>query len=123
MILVVDDEESVRTFAKRLLERHGFSVVTAKDGREAMEVFQARCDEIVAVVLDLTMPHMGGEETFRELRRLRADVRVILTSGYNEQEVTNRFVGKGLAGFVEKPFGPGKLIGVVRQVLTAGAGQ
>ena len=73
LILVVDDEESARTFAKRLLERHGFSVVTARDGREAIEVFQARCDEIVAVVLDLTMPRMGGEETFRELRRLSPD--------------------------------------------------
>ena len=122
LVLVVDDEETVRTFVKRLLERHGFSVVTAKDGQAAMEVFQARRAEIVVVVLDLTMPQMGGEETFRELRQLSSDVKVILTSGYNEQEVINRFAGKGLAGFVEKPFSPGKLISMVRQVLAAGAG-
>ena len=64
-----------------------------------------RIDEIVVVLLDLTMPHLDGEETFRELRRLRPDVRVILSSGYNEQETTDRFAGKGLAGFLQKPYG------------------
>lgn len=116
LILVVDDEEGVRTFVKRLLERHGFSVVTANDGQEAIEVFRARCAEIVAVVLDLTMPRMGGEETFHCLRRLDAGVKVILTSGYDEQEVVNRFAGNELAGFVEKPFRRGNLISAVRQV-------
>ena len=118
-ILVIDDEESVSSFAKRLFERHGFSVVTANDGREALQVFKRRSNEITGVLLDLTMPGMDGEETFRELRRVRPDVKVILTSGYNEQEVTGRFAGKGLAGFAAKPFRPGKLIEVVRRVLGA----
>jgi CheY-like chemotaxis protein len=56
------------------------------------------------VLLDLTMPRMDGEETFREMRRIKKDVRVIMASGYNEQEVSQRFVGKGLAGFIQKPF-------------------
>jgi len=104
LLLLVDDEESVRAIGKRILERLGFEVLTADDGRAALEVFRARPDAIAAVVLDLTMPHMDGEETFRELRRIRADVRVILSSGYNEQEVVQRFAGKGLAGFVQKPY-------------------
>ena len=120
VILVVDDEESVRTFVTRLLQKHGFRVVTANDGREAVEVFQSRDEEIAAVVLDLTMPRMDGEEAFRELRRLSSGVKVILTSGYSEREVTHRFAGKELAGFAQKPFRPGDLVSIVRQVLEGG---
>ena len=58
------------------------------------------------ILLDLTMPEMNGEETFRAIRGVRADVPVILTSGYNEMEATRQFTGKGLAGFLEKPFTP-----------------
>jgi CheY-like chemotaxis protein len=63
-----------------------------------------RQGEIDVVLLDVTMPRMGGEETFRQLRLLRPDVRVVLASGYSEQEATSQFAGKGLAGFIEKPF-------------------
>jgi len=79
-------------------------VLTAEDGREGVELFRARADEIVCVLLDLAMPHMDGEQAFRELRRIRPDVRVVMSSGYNEQEVTQQFVGKGLAGFIQKPY-------------------
>ena len=94
---------------QRMLEHLGFEVITAADGREALERFHERPEEIACVVLDLTMPRMDGEEAFRELRRLRGDVCVILSSGYNEQEVVNRFAGKGLAGFIQKPYNLAKL--------------
>ena len=103
-VLLVDDEETIRALGKQMLERLGFSVLLAADGREGLQVFSERRDEIHCVLLDLTMPHMDGEEAFREMRRLRHDVRVILSSGYNEQEVSQRFVGKGLAGFIQKPY-------------------
>jgi len=67
--------------------------------------------------MDLTMPHMDGEEAYREMRQLKQDVRVILTSGYNAQEVTQRFVGKGLAGFIQKPFQLGELRDALRELL------
>ena len=117
VILVVDDEETVRIAAKIMLERRGFTVLTAEDGRAALEVFRSRVDEIVVVLLDLTMPRLDGEETFRELRRIRPDVRVIISSGYNEQETTSRFAGKGLAGFLQKPYGIRPLGEKIRQVL------
>jgi PAS domain S-box-containing protein len=117
-ILVVDDDESVRTLAQLGLEEAGFDVLVAGDGREGVRVFQQHADEIRAVVLDMTMPHMGGEETFRELRRIRPEVRVILSSGYNEQSVTNRFVGKGLAGFIQKPYRPSALTAKLRELLS-----
>ena len=119
VILVVDDDEPVRIATKLMLEKLGFTVLTAEDGRAALEVFRSRIDEIVVVLLDLTMPRLDGEETFRELRRIRPDVRVILSSGYDEQETTSRFAGKGLAGFLQKPYGLRPLGEKIRQVLEA----
>ncbi len=99
------------------LERSGFEVLLAEDGREAVRIFEDRADDISVVILDMTMPHMDGEDTFRELRRIRPDVMVILSSGYNEREVTRRFVGKGTAGFIQKPYKPLDLVGMVRELL------
>jgi two-component system, cell cycle sensor histidine kinase and response regulator CckA len=117
LVLVVDDEEMIRDTARMILEAVGFDVLLAEDGREAVEVFRERGDDIRVVLLDMTMPHMGGEEAFTELRRIRDDVRVILSSGYNEQEATNRFAGKGLAGFIQKPYPPMKLAEILRGIL------
>jgi len=69
------------------------------------------------VLLDMTMPERDGRETFTALRRLRPDVRVILSSGYNEQEVTSAFAGEGLAGFIQKPYAPHQLAAVLRGIL------
>jgi two-component system cell cycle sensor histidine kinase/response regulator CckA len=118
-VLVADDEEGVRELARRALERHGFKVLTACDGREAVEIFRLFRDEISAVLLDMTMPHLTGEEAFREMRTLHGEVRVVLTSGYNEHEATNRFVGKGLAGFIQKPYRPGELVDLLNRVIGA----
>ena len=116
-ILLVDDEETVCTVGKRMLERAGFTVLTAPDGPQAVELFRQHADEIACVLLDLTMPHMDGEETFHELRRIRDDVRVIMSSGYNEQEVAQRFAGQGLAGFIQKPYRRADLLGKLQEVL------
>ncbi|MBU1708540.1 MAG: response regulator, partial [Proteobacteria bacterium] len=103
-VLLVDDEETIRTLGKKMLERIGFSVLVAKDGRDAVNVYKQFESEIDCVLTDLTMPHMDGEVAFRELRKINRNVRVILSSGYNEQDVTEKFVGKGLAGFIQKPY-------------------
>jgi two-component system cell cycle sensor histidine kinase/response regulator CckA len=113
-VLIADDEETVRAVGKQMLERMGFDVLTAPDGREGVEVFREHAGEIVCVLLDLTMPHMDGEEAFRQLRRIRPGVKVILCSGYNEQDATQRFYGKGLAGFIQKPYTLAKLAAKMR---------
>ena len=105
------------TSGRRCSRCWAFRSLTAADGREGLEVFRAHRDEIDCIILDLTMPRMGGEETFHELRRLRSDVRVILSSGYNEQEITQRFVGQGLAGFVQKPYTVARLLETLSRVL------
>jgi two-component system cell cycle sensor histidine kinase/response regulator CckA len=116
-VLLVDDDESVRAVGRKMLERIGFTVVTASDGSEAIARFRERADDIICAIVDLTMPHVDGAETFRELRRMRPGVRVILSSGYNEQDVTQRFVGKGLAGFIQKPYQLSTLVAVLKEVL------
>jgi len=109
LALVIDDDQGVREAAGRLLEHFGFRVISAVNGRHGVEVFQQHEAEVAIVLLDMTMPEMNGEETFREIRRIRADVPVILSSGYNEIEATRRFTSKGLAGFLQKPFTPKEL--------------
>jgi len=104
LVLLVDDEPTVLAVGGKMLEKLGYKVVCAKDGAEGLKIFAERCEEIWCVVMDLTMPRMDGEEAFREMRRIKKEVRVILASGYNEQEVSQRFVGKGVAGFLQKPF-------------------
>jgi PAS domain S-box-containing protein len=103
-VLLVDDEETVLAVGREMLERLGFSVLTAEHGRQALELYERHREEIVCVLLDFTMPHMDGEETFRELRRMNPDVRVIMCSGYSEQEIASRFSGKGLARALQKPY-------------------
>jgi two-component system, cell cycle sensor histidine kinase and response regulator CckA len=116
-VLLVDDDPDVRFVGSEMLELLGFQVLTAIDGPEGLDVFRTHGNEIDCVILDLTMPNMGGEEAFRELRRLRSDVCVIMSSGYNEQDVTQRFVGKGLAGFIQKPYTAAKLRETLNRVL------
>jgi CheY-like chemotaxis protein len=103
-VLIVDDDKGVRGTLRMLLTSMGFDVLEARDGREAIEVFAANADAIAAVVLDLTMPVLGGREVFDELRAVRPGVRVILSSGYDKDETMRRFGAKGLAGFLRKPY-------------------
>ncbi len=116
-VLVVDDEEMVRTVTKKVLVRAGFEVLTAADGRAALALFRERRAQIVVVLLDMTMPHLSGVETFQELRRIDPNVRVVLTSGYSEQEATQRLLGSGLAGFLQKPSTADEMIASLRAAL------
>jgi PAS domain S-box-containing protein len=119
-VLVVDDEPSVRAVSRALLRRRGFAVAEALGGREALAMVTADLARFRLVLLDLTMPDMGGEETFRELRSVAPLLKVILMSGYNEQEVTRQFVGRGLAAFLQKPFRAEELDAAVHRVINDG---
>jgi signal transduction histidine kinase/CheY-like chemotaxis protein len=116
-VLVIDDEEIVRRTAQATLERFGYKVVVAGDGMQGLKRFRELAAEIAVVLLDMTMPVMSGEETFRELRLIQPDVRVILSSGFNEVEAIRRFTGKGLAGFVQKPYSAARLARAIKSVL------
>ena len=118
-VLVVDDEAPVRCIARRMMEAMGFTVLTAADGRECVQIFRSEGERIRLVLLDMTMPHLDGKETFRELRRLQDNVKVILSSGYSEHTITSQFAGKGLSGYIQKPYRLEDLAEILRKVLEA----
>jgi len=114
-VLLVDDEETIRGVGGEMLKELGFTVITAEDGKEGVAAFKENPD-IDFVILDLTMPHMDGEQCFRELQQLKPDVKVIMSSGFSEQEVSEKFIGKGLAGFIQKPYRLSVLTDAVRNI-------
>ncbi len=118
--LIADDEEAVRTVGKHMLKKLGFEVLTADDGRIAVELFKKHAKDIVGVLLDLTMPHKDGAQVFQEIRQIKPDVKVILSSGYNEQDATQQFVGKGLAGFIQKPYVSRDLVKKIKEIMRPG---
>ena len=117
MVLVVDDEPAVRRAAGRLLSRIGFEMLEAAGGAEGVELFTAHAKRIRAVLLDLTMPHLDGVETFRRLRQLDPAVRVMVASGFSESEVSLRFHGGQPDAFVQKPFDLESMRAKLREVL------
>jgi CheY-like chemotaxis protein len=114
-ILVADDEAIVRRAAKSALERQGYRVLLAENGREAVDL--VRSEEVSLVLLDLTMPLLGGEDALRELWRVRPDVKIVLSSGFNEAEAIQRFAGQRLSGFIQKPYTAAQLAAKVKTVL------
>ena len=94
----------MRTVASQMLATFGFSVRTAQGGAEALALLREHHAAVRVVLLDLSMPGMDGVETFIEIHQRYPDIPVILCSGYNEQEAIPNFSGKGLAGFIQKPF-------------------
>jgi CheY-like chemotaxis protein len=123
-VLIVDDEQTVRIVAKRALEHAGYTVLVAEDGSCGLDVFRREAGRLKCVVLDLTMPVMSGEEALAQMKALRGDVPIILSSGFNELEAVRRFKGKGLAGFLQKPYRAGTLVEKIGSVVsgTASAG-
>ncbi len=123
VILVIDDEETVRRIAKLTLERYGYTVLLAENGECGLEVFRREAGRIRCVLLDLMMPVMSGEEALDRMRELEGGIPVILSSGFNEVETLRRFEGKGLAGFLQKPYKTTALLEKVKAAMgrTAGA--
>jgi PAS domain S-box-containing protein len=103
-ILIIDDEESVLNVCRRMLEKMGFKVITAPDGRQGAAIFKKDPENINCVILDMTMPYMDGKSTFRELRKIRDDIHVIIASGYHETEIAESFPDETGINFISKPF-------------------
>jgi two-component system cell cycle sensor histidine kinase/response regulator CckA len=119
-VLLVDDEPMMRAVGRALLETLGFDVLVAENGRVGTELYRANTDRIALVLLDLTMPELGGEQTFAHIRRIRPDARVLLMSGFGEKDALERFAGRGLAGFLQKPFALDDLAAKIQLALTTG---
>jgi len=117
LALIVDDEPSVRLVASRMLEQLGFDTVTATEGQQALEVYRERRDEIVVVLMDMMMPVMGGAEAIEALRRLTPNLPIIMSSGFDEAEITTRLAGLPATTFLQKPYQVSDVEGALRAVL------
>ena len=117
LILVVDDEKTVLTVTKKMLESMGFTVLTAENGREGVEIFRKHKDEIDCVILDFTMPYMNGDEVFDIICGLREDVKILIASGYSQEDVIGRFSGKQPSGYLKKPYRSNVLASKLKELL------
>jgi signal transduction histidine kinase/FixJ family two-component response regulator len=118
-ILLVEDEDAVRQLARRLLVNHGYTVLEARDGEEALAVSQSHADRIDLVLTDVVMPRMSGPELVERLASLRPETRVVYMSGYTEDAIARRDIFAAGAAFLEKPFAPRALAAKVREALDA----
>ena len=116
-ILFVDDEEMMRSLAQAALERGGWRVILAENGAEGVRLFEEHQDAITLVILDMTMPVMGGEEALDRMKAIRASVPVIISTGYGESEAARQFAGKDMAGFLQKPYTVTQLMETVAMTL------
>ncbi len=118
-ILIVNDEEAIRKMAQAILEQERYTVIAAENGEQAIRIFRKTAGQISAVLLDMTMPIMSGVETLRRLRQIKPDVPVVLSSGFSELEALERFPGKAVEGFLQKPYEMAQLIKKINSVVAA----
>ena len=119
LVLLVEDEASVRALARRVLEKRGYTVLEARDGTEALAIAARRGDEVDLLLTDVVMPGMGGRELATALTRARPRIKVLFTSGHTEDEVLRRGISAQTQAFLPKPFSPRELATRVREVLDA----
>jgi CheY-like chemotaxis protein len=103
-VLIIDDEEIVRSTAANAIRRIGYAAVAASNGAEGIEVFRTLRDRIAVVLLDMTMPGLSGEETLEGLRTIRPGVPIVVSTGYSEAEAQRRFALYKVSGFLYKPY-------------------
>ena len=116
-VLLVDDEEIVIGVGRQMLEKLGFTVLTAENGKEALEVYKNNQNDIDIVVLDMIMPDMGAADTYDELQSIHPAIKVLLSSGYGADQQTSELLSRGCSGFIQKPFNMQSLSEKIEEIL------
>ena len=116
-VLLVDDEEIVIAVGKQMLEKIGFSVLTATGGHEALDVYKDNKDDIDLVILDMIMPDMGAGDAYDELSDINPAIKVLLSSGYGHDQNTREVLDRGCKGFIQKPFNMQALREKIQEIL------
>jgi CheY-like chemotaxis protein len=119
-VLLVDDEEMIIDVGTRMLNKLGYQVFTARDGKEALEIFKTHQDKIDLIVLDMIMPQMGGGETYDRVKKINPDVKVLLSSGFSINGQASEILNRGCNGFIQKPFNLQNLSQNLRAILEGG---
>lgn len=117
-VLIVEDEEMLLELLKAVLEEHGYRVLTAKDGLEAIDVFSSHKDEITLVISDMGLPKLGGWDAFQKMREIRGDAKVILASGYFDYNLKAEMVKAGAFDFIQKPYDVNALIKTIQKLIS-----
>ena len=118
--LVVDDEKAVLRVCATMVKHCGFKVITACDGIDAVAKFRAHADEITLVVMDLIMPNMDGIAAMSEIQNIKPDIRVIISSGFNEEELSERLANAPPSGLIQKPYSLNLIKAEIQRVMQAG---
>jgi CheY-like chemotaxis protein len=116
-ILIVDDEEMVLDVGSQLLLKMGYSVLTASSGMEAIEQYMNHKDRVKLIILDLAMPHMDGEETFKHLKAINPRIKVLLSTGFNPDGEVSEILKQGCQGSIQKPYRLNELSLKIREIL------
>ncbi len=116
-VLLVDDEDMIIDVGTRMLNKLGYKVFTARDGREAIAVFKKHQEKIDVIVLDMIMPQMGGGETYDQIKKIKPGVKVLLSSGYSINGQASEILKRGCNGFIQKPFNLQNLSQNLRAIL------
>ncbi len=117
-ILLADDEEMIRNLASMLLKRLGYKVITAEDGKKAVEIYQVLGHQIQLVVLDMVMPGMSGRDAFLAMRKINPEVIAILSTGYVNDEIAHRLIREGVVDFIQKPYKLANLSRIVESAMS-----
>ena len=118
-ILLVDDEDIIINVGRKLLKQLGYKVLIAKNGATAVKIFKARHQSIDLVLLDIIMPDIGGDKVYAEMKRLKPDVKVLVSSGYSIDWQARKMLEDGCSGFIQKPFKINQLAFQIREVLAS----
>ncbi|GEM_PF-5655735 len=122
-VLVIDDEPTVRAAAANMLSRFGYRTLEADGGEEGLRIFSEKQGEVDLVLLDLTMPGLGGEETFHRLRLISRQVRIVLMSGFDSRGAMERLGGGGQVAFIQKPFTLNELRNIISTAIPPNSGR
>ena len=117
LILIIDDEETVRNLVMEILERYGYRTLLAEDGEEGVELYKKHGDAIKLIIIDMIMPKLGGLETFLILKDINPSVKALLSTGYSHSERVQEILNSGVKGFIKKPYNMNELLIEVRKVI------
>jgi CheY-like chemotaxis protein len=117
LILVIDDEEIIRQTAESMLIECGYNVILAADGEEGCEIFREKKSEIKMVILDMSMPKISGKDTYLKLKEIYPPVKVLLTSGFRQDERVQEVINFGVTGFIQKPFSLTELAKKIKEII------
>jgi CheY-like chemotaxis protein len=116
-ILVAEDEDIMRELLVEMLDSGGYQVISVENGQEALKVYRERFDQIDLVILDMAMPELNGKEAFKRFKEINPEVKVLLSSSYNQDGNTQEILRDGVLGFLQKPYGVNDILDKIRTVI------